>query len=273
MTLMHFDATTAAAAVGQTVGFTWEDSSPFTAIILADGGDGFWGESLFELHGEGAEVEGKYRGYEHDFLVLGPDEWINPAFVGNIDQYFFRSIDITTFSDGTIPGTRYSYSGVWTDSRTDWFSLATVSPHGNMTSLTTGTWRAQAAGAYGSSYYEETISCILEIGRLNGLIETFDFGDVSTGLDQITITGHGFETGDQVIFSTGAGSAPTPLVDQAMYSVRNVDANTISLGIGLGAIDATPSFINLTAQGTATGNTLQRIDAEVEVVLILDSST
>ena len=273
MSFMHFDATSAAAAVGQTVGFTWESSPPFSTIVLDDGGDGFWGESIFELHGEGEAIEGEYRGYEHGFLVLGPLEWINPASVGSIDQYCFRCIDIKTYSDGTIPGTRFSYSGVWTDARTDWRSLAIASPHTNMTADPLAQWAAEAAGAYGSSYYEETVDCILQIGRVNGIVETFEFTNVDIGADEIVLVSHGFETGDQVIYQNTSGTPPTPLVDQTMYSVRKISNDRISLGNSLGDIDLTDNFINLTFTGTGTGHAFQRIDSEAEVRLILDSST
>jgi len=270
MTFMHMDATTAASAVGDIVGFTWEDTPPYTGIQLDDGGDGFWGQSELSMYGEGAAFPGTYIGEEHSFEVLN-EEWINPAFVGTIDQYFFRNIDITTWTDGNLPGSNVT-STFWSLGRGDWRSFATVSPHGNMASDTTARWSCDAAGSYGSSYYEEDIGCILEIGELVGITETFDFGDVSTGLDQITISGHGFVTGDQVVFSTGSGSAPSPLVDQAMYSIRSVNGNTISLGTALFAVDDTPSFVDLTAQGNATGNTFQRIDAVASVDLYMTAS-
>lgn len=201
------------------------------------------------------------------------EEWINPTFVGNIDQYFHRSIDITTWTDGSFPGTQYSYSGVWTDGRTDWRSFDTVAPHTNMSSDVLAFWGVDAAGSYGSSYYEEQLGCIVEIGKAGtGISETFDFGDVSTGLDQITINGHGFITGDQVIFTQGSAAGPTPMLNNAMYSVRYVDSNTISIGNNLGSIDATPVFLNLATQGTGTGHTLQRIDAVASVLLDMDAS-
>jgi len=272
MTFMHMDATAAAAAVGNTVGFTWEDTPPFSNIVLDDGGDGFWGESTFIMYGEGAAFPGDYKGWEHAFEVLN-EEWINPAFVGQIPQYFFRTIDIATYSDGTIPGITTSYAGVWTNGRTDWRCFAIVAPHSNMTPDTTAQWECQAAGAYGSSYYEETIVGVVEIGKLVGLTETFDAADVYTGSDEIEIVGHGFETGDQVVFTTGSGSAPAPMFEQSMYSVRKISSSRIKIGHNLAAIDLTTVYINLSTTGTGTGNTLQRIDAVASVNLFMDTST
>ena len=231
MTFMHMDATIAAAAVGNIVGFEWE----------------------------------------HGFEVFSR-EWINPGFVGNIDQYFFRNIDITTWTDGSFPGTSVTYAGVWNLGRGDWRSFAAVSPHGNCTSDVTAEWECHATGAYGSSYSEESIGLTLEIGKLVGITETFEFTNVDIGNDEIVLVGHGFETGDQVVYSQGGGSVPTPLVDQAMYSVRKISTDRISLGTALWQVDATPSFINLTFQGTGTGHTFRRIDAVASVNLDMDSS-
>ena len=271
MTFMHMDATSAAAAVGNIVGFTWEDTPPYTGIYLDDGGDGFWGESELSIYGEGTSFPGTYIGEEHSFEVLN-EEWINPAFVGNIDQYFFHCLDITTWSDGSIPGIRTAYSGVWTLERTDWRCFASVTPHGNMVVDTIARFTCDARGAYGSSYSEEQIGCVLEIGQLVGITETFEFTNVDIGNDEIVLVGHGFETGDQVVYTQGGGSVPTPLVDQAMYSVRKVTNDRISLGLDLRDIDATPNFVNLTFSGTGTGHTFQRIDAVATVDLDMDSS-
>lgn len=268
MTFMHMDATQAAAAVGSLVGFSWEDSAPYSGIYLDDGGDGFWAESVFEMFGEGHGQAGEYTGKEHNFLVLD-EEWITPSATGTIPQYFHRTIDLTLNSDGTVPGIGIAYSGVWTDKRTDWRSFAIASPHANMTSDVSAGWHADASGFEGSSFSEEQVFCVVEVGKLNGLVETFEFTNVDIGADEIVLVDHGFETGDQVVYQNTAGSPPTPLVDQAMYSVRKISDDRISLGIGLTAIDGTPSFINLTFTGTGTGHAFQRIDAVASVFLSL----
>ena len=45
----------------------------------------------------------------------------------------------------------------------------------------------------------------------------------------ITITGHGFVTGDEVTYSDGGGTAITELTDGRNYHVISLNANTLSL--------------------------------------------
>ena len=45
----------------------------------------------------------------------------------------------------------------------------------------------------------------------------------------ITVSSHGFTTGDEVIYSIGSGTAIAELVDDLSYFVKVVDANTVSL--------------------------------------------
>ena len=53
---------------------------------------------------------------------------------------------------------------------------------------------------------------------------------IDTTLDRITITNHGFLTGQQVVYSKGRDTLPQPgLIDGTRYWVRKVDANTIEL--------------------------------------------
>ena len=279
MTFMHMGTVTAASSVGGIVGFAWTDTAPYSTIRVDDGGDGFWAEAVFTIGGEGnaspfptlGAYAGGYTTWEHNFLQ-GTAAWLNPAFVGNIDQYFFRTIDITVQSDGNVPGQQVAYAGVWTDTRTDWRSLAIVSPHTNMTADPLAQWACEAQGAFGSAYDEEQLDCIVEIGSQNGQTELFDFGDVDTGNDEIVLTSHAFETGDQVIYTIGSGGAPAPMLDQTMYSVRKITDDRISIGNNLVSIDATPAFLNLTTQGAGTGHSFQRIDAEASVVLTMDTS-
>jgi len=46
----------------------------------------------------------------------------------------------------------------------------------------------------------------------------------------ITITSHGLETGVDVVFTEGSGTAPGGLTDSTTYFVAKIDANTIALG-------------------------------------------
>ena len=53
---------------------------------------------------------------------------------------------------------------------------------------------------------------------------------IDVTLDRITITNHGFVTGDQVVYSKGRDPLPQPgLIDGTRYWVRKVDDNTIEL--------------------------------------------
>ena len=45
----------------------------------------------------------------------------------------------------------------------------------------------------------------------------------------ITVSSHGFTTGDEVIYSIGSGTAISELVDDQSYFVKVVNANTVSL--------------------------------------------
>jgi len=53
--------------------------------------------------------------------------------------------------------------------------------------------------------------------------------DVDNTNDEIDITGHPYTTGDSVFYSDEGGTAISGLTDQAMYYVRSVTANAISL--------------------------------------------
>ena len=49
----------------------------------------------------------------------------------------------------------------------------------------------------------------------------------------ITISSHGFTTGDEVTYSDGGGTAITELTDGGQFFVRVVDANTVNLATTL----------------------------------------
>jgi hypothetical protein len=59
----------------------------------------------------------------------------------------------------------------------------------------------------------------------SGTSVSFASGDVSTGADTVTITGHGFYTGEAV--KTTAAAQPTGLSSSTLYWLIRVDANTV----------------------------------------------
>lgn len=87
---------------------------------------------------------------------------------------------------------------------------------------------------------------------------TFDAADISEALDQITITGHPYKTGDLVspiLTATTGVTATAPAVGTAYYVIY-VDANTISLATSL-ALAKAGTATALTA-GSAADVFLQR---------------
>lgn len=73
--------------------------------------------------------------------------------------------------------------------------------------------------------------------------------------DTITVTTHGFATGDRVVYSHGGGTQITGLTDGNIYYVVVVDSSTIKLAETYGnATATTPVVVNLTAVGVGTGH-------------------
>ncbi len=69
--------------------------------------------------------------------------------------------------------------------------------------------------------------------------------------DTLTISSHGFQVDQPLIYSTGGGTPIVPLVDGSTYYVQEVlDANRIRLKLSLNSL----SYINLTAAGTGTSH-------------------
>ncbi len=92
----------------------------------------------------------------------------------------------------------------------------------------------------------------ITVGTLSGASATVvtngSNSEVDTAADTITLTNHGFETGDVVQLST-TGTLPAPLATLTDYYVINIDANTIQLATS--AVNAgTGTQINLTTEGT-----------------------
>lgn len=259
MTFFHMDAVTAAAAETQTVGWDWTDSAPFGEIVADAGGNGFFGSASLTIYGEGEANIGRYITIEDGFENINKF-WIDPTKTSQVPNYFLRLTDLQTQDGPSFPGSLYTYSGVWTNGRTEWRSLASVSPHSGVISDTDYRIAATAAGEFGDPFYEENLWGDIELGTLSGPTETFEAANVDIGNDEIVLVGHAFETGDEVLYLTGGGGAPTPLVDNTVYTVRKVSVDRISLGVTLGDIDATPNFINLTFAGTGTNHSFQRLE-------------
>ncbi len=74
---------------------------------------------------------------------------------------------------------------------------------------------------------------------------------INLATDQITITNHGLSTALAVLFSSAAGTVPTPLVGSTTYYPIVVDANTIKIAT-TSALAVAGTAVNLTSM-TATG--------------------
>lgn len=89
--------------------------------------------------------------------------------------------------------------------------------------------------------------------------EAFAAGDVTTGTDRITVTGHSFTTGDGPYKMTTDTTLPEPFAstpDTLVY-VRSIDANTIELyDSAEEALDesGTTGIVDLTTQGVGNHN-------------------
>lgn len=77
---------------------------------------------------------------------------------------------------------------------------------------------------------------------------------VNTSNEQITITGHGFSTGDTLLYDNGGGTALAGLSDDTVYYVIKVDANTIKL-----ATNSTNATAGTAINLTGTGNNAQTL--------------
>ena len=83
------------------------------------------------------------------------------------------------------------------------------------------------------------------------LSKNFAPADVNTTNNRITIASHGFSTGDSVVFSTGGGVAPSPLIDQYYYFTRAVSASEITLHGSAADATGNTSVVAFSTQGTA----------------------
>ena len=81
--------------------------------------------------------------------------------------------------------------------------------------------------------------------------KNFAPADVNTTNNRITLTSHGFTTGDAVVFSAGGGVAPSPLIDLYYYFVRSVGANEVTLHGSQADATGNVSVVAFSTQGTA----------------------
>lgn len=74
---------------------------------------------------------------------------------------------------------------------------------------------------------------------------------VNVSEDTLTISSHGFQVDQPLIYSNGGGTSITPLTDGSTYYVQEViDANRIRLKLNLNSL----SYINFTSPGTGTAH-------------------
>jgi hypothetical protein len=97
--------------------------------------------------------------------------------------------------------------------------------------------------------------------------KTWTDTDVNTGTDRITVTSHGFVTGDRVLISS-ANTLPTG-VTAGEYWVIRIDANTIQLATSL-ANALAGTAVDITAAGSSTSRICQ---ADYTVRMLATDST
>ena len=86
----------------------------------------------------------------------------------------------------------------------------------------------------------------------------------------ITISSHGFVTGDEVIYSDGGGTAIAELADGGHYFVTKVDANTVNLstlleGTAISLTDGSSQNHTITAANTYAG-TVKLVANQVVII-------
>lgn len=121
---------------------------------------------------------------------------------------------------------------------------------------------------------------------------TFDgtVTNVSVGADTITLTAHGFETGDKVTYSNGGGTSITGITTATDYFLIRVDANTVKVAttyalavagtardltvVGVGAAHSFTPVITAAFQAQANGNAIVELTTPggVELTALLSDS-
>ena len=92
---------------------------------------------------------------------------------------------------------------------------------GSATNVTSATTLSRATRIRVSATNAGTVTIAAPVG-------TFNAASAVDGTD-ITISSHGFVTGDEVTYSDGGGTAISELTDGRNYFVKVVDANTVNL--------------------------------------------
>ncbi len=96
-----------------------------------------------------------------------------------------------------------------------------------------------------------TLNLTVPSGRETTTSSTISRVVANIAEDTLTISSHGFLVNQPLIYSTGGGTAISPLVDGSTYYVQEVlDANRIRLKLNLNSLN----YINLTAAGTGTSH-------------------
>jgi len=70
--------------------------------------------------------------------------------------------------------------------------------------------------------------------------------------NQITITGHGFSTGDPIYYSDEGGTAIGGLTDQNLYYIESIDSNTVEMHLSTASASGGTNPISLTAGSDET---------------------
>ena len=100
-------------------------------------------------------------------------------------------------------------------------------------------------------------SFTLSVGGVSASTKTLATSGVDVSNDRITLTGHGYATGDVVTYDANGGTAIAGLADATSYHVIRVDDNTISL-----ATSASNASGGTTIDITGTGNNTQTFTSE-----------
>jgi hypothetical protein len=96
-----------------------------------------------------------------------------------------------------------------------------------------------------------TLNLTVPSGRQTSTSSTISRVVVNTAENTLTISSHGFLVNQPLIYSTGGGTAISPLVNGSTYYVQEVlDSNRIRLKLNLNSV----SFISLTSSGTGTSH-------------------
>tara|TARA_R100000664_G_scaffold3292_2_gene7563 strand:- start:10535 stop:14677 length:4143 start_codon:yes stop_codon:yes gene_type:complete len=86
---------------------------------------------------------------------------------------------------------------------------------------------------------------------------------INTSTDVITVTNHGFSTGDRVFYIEAGSGLATPLANGTAYYVIKIDANTLKL-----ATSATNATAGTAINITATGNNSQYLEYGFGIITV-----